>query len=462
MNYRPSERIKTGIKNLDEILHGGFLKGSMILLGGTPGAGKTILSQQICFKNATKDAPVIFFQTLSEPTAKTLRYLRQFEFFDLEKIEDGSVRFIDLGEILRGKGLAEASKLFNQHIKKYKPAFVVIDSFKVFSELSESREDLRKFSYEVAINLMAWECTSFLLGEFKQDDLDSNPLTSIVDGVVMITVEERSGEQQRFIQVSKMRGTDHSRDKHALSISKSGIDVYSPKVTIRREPLPIVQQGRIKTGITGLDNLMKEGLQGGTSILLAGVSGTGKTTLALETIYRGARDYNERGIFVSFEETEERLIRSAKTLGWDLEKEIERGMVEIIFIPQPEILVEKHLQYIHQRIEKFGAKRLAIDSLSSFLFKIEEPNIVRERVFHLATLIQRMGGLGILTSDIPYGSPLLSRYGVEATVLDGIIILSTLEVGLSREAYLEVYKMRNSEHSKGRHAMKIGKHGVVL
>src|SRR3989338_7386723 len=210
-------RISTGVRNLNEILAGGVPVGSLVVFAGTPGSGKTILSQQIVFKNASQQMRAIFFQTLSEPTAKTFRYLKQFKIFDSAKLEDGSIEFIDLGEIMRSKGLEKAIELLMIHVKRVKPSFVVIDSFKVFEDLALSQMELRKFSYEVAISLMAWECTTFLLGEFTQADMESNPLFSIVDGIMTLKVRENSGEQQRFIQVDKMRGTNHSRDKNAFT-----------------------------------------------------------------------------------------------------------------------------------------------------------------------------------------------------------------------------------------------------
>lgn len=146
-------RIRTGVKNLDEILSGGLPSGTITVFAGTPGSGKTILSQQIVFKNATPQQPALFFQTLSEPTAKTMRYMKQFTFFDQAKLEDGSIEFIDLGDILRSEGLEKAIGMLMEHVKRVKPAFVVVDSFKVFEDLARSKEELRKFTYEVAINL---------------------------------------------------------------------------------------------------------------------------------------------------------------------------------------------------------------------------------------------------------------------------------------------------------------------
>src|SRR2546421_4948125 len=93
-------RVKTGVRNLDALLLGGLPKGTVAVLGGPPGAGKTILAQQICFHNASPETRVLYFNSLSEPTAKTLRYLTQFQFFDARKIEAG-IQFVDLGRILR-------------------------------------------------------------------------------------------------------------------------------------------------------------------------------------------------------------------------------------------------------------------------------------------------------------------------------------------------------------------------
>src|SRR5689334_13615672 len=179
-------RIETGVRNLDDLFLGGLPKGSVIAVGGPPGAGKTILTQQICFHNVSAKQRALYFNTLSEPTAKTLLYLNQFTFFDSKKLDDGGMRFVDLGVILRMKGLEEASKLIMEQVKKIKPAIVVIDSFKAFDDLAKSREELRKFGYELAVSLMAWETTTFLLGEYGPQDISTNPLISIIDGLILV------------------------------------------------------------------------------------------------------------------------------------------------------------------------------------------------------------------------------------------------------------------------------------
>src|SRR5690606_27782281 len=134
---------------------------------------------------------------------------------------------------------------------------------------------------------------------------------------------EESGEQRRVLQIVKMRGTNHSRDEHAFIITQAGIDVFAPRLTIHRENVG-GNEPRLKTGISRLDDLLGDGIPRGSSLLIAGVAGTGKTVLSLEFIYRGAKA-GERGIYFSFEESEARLLATARGLGWDIDAEIERG-----------------------------------------------------------------------------------------------------------------------------------------
>ena len=453
-------RIVTGVPNLDAIFGGGLPEGSVTVVSGPPGSGKTILTQQISFHNASAQRRVLAFGTLSEPTAKSLRHLQQFSFFDPKKLGD-SVQFVDLGVMLRTKGLEAAMGLVMQHLKKVKPSMVVIDSFKVFDDLASSGEERRKFDYELAINLMAWQTTSLLLGEYGAADYEKNPLFSIVDGVMLLFQRESHGEQQRLFKLIKMRGTDHSREEHPFLITNRGLEIFAPRLAIKRVPTPNAPPLRCKTLITKLDEILGPGIPWGSSLLVGGVAGTGKTVLSLEFIYRGAQA-GEKGILFSFEETDERLRAAAQGLGWDLGREIERGMIEIVFIPQPDILLEAHLWMIQARIEALKAKRVVIDSVSVFLHRLKDPQVAREKVFQLCSIVQNAQAVGFFTTDIPYGSHQVSLFGVEETVVDGVIILSSTEEGLERERYIEVYKLRNTAHLKGRHNLVIGAGGVSV
>jgi len=455
--------ISTGVKNLDAMLTGGLIKGSSTAIAGPPGSGKTILAQEIAFRNATPESPVLYFSTLSEPGAKSLFYMTQFKYCDRKKIDE-SIHFVDLGILLRTKGLQATLGLVTERVKKTKPALVIVDSFKVFEDMAESKEDLRKFSYEIVINLIARNCTVLFLGEYEPSEIAGNPLFSIIDGVILMTQRELSGEPQRFIQIVKMRGLAHSRDEQIFAITSDGIQVFAPRLSIKRgesEDASRDKAVRCKTGIGKLDDLMGEGIPCGTTILIAGVAGTGKTVLGLEFIYRGALA-GEKGIIFSFKETESRLRDKARGLGWDFDGMVKSGIIEIVYIPQPDIMVERDLFMMETRIASSKSVRVLVDSFSAFVRKLKDEHLVRDKVFQLASIVQNAGAVAFFSADIPYGSPLISRFGVEETVVDGVILLTATEEGMERQRYIEVYKIRNTDHLKGRHTMTIETGGVKI
>ena len=217
---------------------------------------------------------------------------------------------------------------------------------------------------------------------------------------------------------------------------------------------------RLTSGITGLDELLDGGIPNGSSVLLSGGPGTGKTVLLLDFIYQGALA-GEKGILFSFEETPERLRAAAQGLGWDLDKQVAIGMVEVVFIPQTDINLEADLVMMQDRVTALGARRIAIDSVSVFLHKVNDKRIAQEKVFQLATIVQVAGAVGFFATDIPYGTDLLSRFGIEETIVDGVILLTATEEGFLRKRYLEVYKLRNTAHAMGRHELVIGGKGRV-
>jgi circadian clock protein KaiC len=459
----PIPRWETGVPNLDAILDGGLPKGAVAVLAGPPGSGKTILAEQFCFHNASPQAPALYFSTLSEPVAKTLLFMSQFSFFDQNQI-DRSIHLVDLGEILRAKGLAPARDMLIDHVSRIKPAIVVIDSFKTFDDLATSIDELRKFVYQVGVDLMAWEVTALLLGEYAPSNEDTSPVFSVVDGLMELSRRELSGEWQRFLQVHKMRGIGHNRDQHSFAIGSDGIQLFAPRVTIQREIEAVGRQrpiAQVATGNEGLDRALGGGIPRGFSVLVSGVAGTGKTALLLDFLYRGAQA-GEKGVLLSFEETPDLILAIAHEFGWDLATEIEREMIEIIYIPQPNILVDADLLTLHQRIVATKAQRVAVDSASVFLYKITDARIAREKIFHLGSAIWNSRAVGLFAADVPYGSGAISRFGVEETVVDGVIFLTMVEENVTRQRYLEVYKLRGTQHLMGRHKMLIGRGGVQI
>lgn len=456
--------LPTRVPNLDAVLGGGIPAYSLNILAGSPGSGKTILAQQILFSyiHDQPGAKALYLSTLSEPSMKVVRYMQYFSFFD-GAVFGEQVIYNDVGSYLIEHPLTEVADQIMGLVNEHSAEILVIDSFKAIHDLAEDEGDFRRFCFDLSIRLASSRCTTFLVNECDRDSISRSTEFAIADGIFYLSISEKSGTPSRFLQIYKLRGRDSYMEPFPFVISDNGIKILSPALTLRRRETNLeIEEDTLSTGITGLDNLLKGGIPLGRSLILSGVSGTGKTTFALQFLIEGAQN-QQRGLLLSFEETRDRLYRSATGFGWDIDRYEAQGLLRIIFVPQTDIRIEEQLERLIQAVEHFRPRRLVVDSLSVFLYRVQDPAIQREKTFQLATLMQRVGGVGILISDIPANDThRLSRFGVEETIADGTIVLSTEMVGRRRQRYLEVFKMRAADYVAGRHRMEITATGIQI
>jgi circadian clock protein KaiC len=456
--------ILTGIPNLDAVLGGGVPVYSLNIIAGQPGSGKTILAQQMLFNHIHNngEGKVLNLTTLSEPLEKVMRYMQQFAFFDEDAFGE-QVLYKDIGQFIREHTLLETADHILGLVEEYHPDILVIDSFKAIRNMTKDESEFRRFCYDLSVCMANEHCTTFLVGEYSRHEIAEGAEFAVADGIIYLDSVNYEGEQSRYLQVCKLRGRDAQMMPFPFVIKTDGIHILSPALTLKRKEESLEGDGEhIATGIPGLDNLLHHGIRRGFSIALSGVSGSGKTIFAIQFLVYGAQN-GEKGLLFSFEETPDRLRRMAKSFGWDLQDLEEKDLLRIIFVPQTDIRVEEHLEQIVKEVETFQPQRLVVDSFSAFLYRVKDPAVQREKTFQLATLIQRAGAVGLLISDIPVGELYrLSRFGVEETVTDGTIVLSAELKGLERKRYLEVYKMRGSEHVTGRHRMEITSRGIEV
>src|SRR6478672_1760697 len=454
----------TGVPNLDTLMGGGIPVYSLNIVAGQPGTGKTILVQQMLFDHIRhhSTAKVLYLTTLSEPTLQVVRYLQRFSFFDEDTFGE-QVLYQDIGPFIREHSLTEVANHILTLVEKYQPEVLAIDSFKAIRDLSTEISEFRRFCYDLSVRLASARCTAFLLGEYDRSDIAEGAEFAVADGIFYLNIALQEGEQQRFLQVYKMRGRATEMIPTPFVINEQGVRILGSMLTLRRRETNLdAEQQVISTGILGLDALLGGGLFRGRSILLSGVSGTGKTTLAIQFLVNGACQ-NEKVMLFSFEETGDRLRQMANRYGWNLQALEDQGLFRIIFIPQTQIRVEEDLDRMMQEVESFQPSRIVIDSSSVFLHKVKDLGLQREKIFQLSTLVQRVSAVGLLISNIPAGEMnSLSRFGVEETVVDGTIVLSTEIVGRQRKRYLEVYKMRTVDHVHGRYRMEIMEQGIEV
>lgn len=457
-------RIPSGIPHLDTVLGGGIPAFSFNILAGEPGTGKTILAQQILFNYLDEhdDATVLYLTTLSEPTIKVLRYMQEFSFFTPDTFGE-QMLYHDIGHVVRERSLSAGADHVTEMVAEHRPDLVVIDSYKAIRDLAKEAGAFRRFTYDLSVELTSARCTTFLIGEYERADVTRYAEFAIADGIFYLTLVGKQGEQSRVFQIFKLRGSDPKMAPFPFVIDESGIRILGSALTLKRRPdRPQTETTYLTTGVSGLDAMVGEGIPRGRAVILSGLSGTGKTTLALQFLVEGA-EHGQPGVLFSFEETPDRLHEMAEGFGWNLTALEAQGLLRIVFIPQAEIRVEEDLERMTREVQACGAVRFVVDSFSVFLHRVKDPAVQREKTFQLVSLVQQSDAVGILISDIPAHTPhQLSRFGVEETVADGTIVLSSELEGLKRRRYLEVYKMRGIEHVHGRHRMEIKNHGIQV
>ena len=255
------KRLATGVPELDLVLGGGLLAGSLVVVAGPAGTGKTILAQQICYAVATTERKAIYYTTLVEPHAKLISYLESFDFFDRDALEE-RVEYIHLADLLleeRGRDDEPLEPFIAEIVRtcfEDKPALVVLDSAKSLRDFVDERA-LRKVMYDLAGKIAHSETTVIFVGEYSPEELGSSVEFSLADGIVELAYEAREPVDRRWLRVRKLRGSAHLGGKHSLTISKPGITVYPRLETIPTPSQPDTSVGeRIATGIPRLDELM--------------------------------------------------------------------------------------------------------------------------------------------------------------------------------------------------------------
>ena len=465
MSGEPLKLVPTGIPNLDDILGGGIPLYSVNIIAGPSGSGKTILTQQMIFHNCRKrssgDVHGIFFTTLSEPAFKMIRYQQQFDYFDLDRLNE-NLFYVDIGQVLREKGLDEALNVISQQVEEHEARFIAIDSFKAIHDLAGSRPEVRRFGYDLAVGLAAWTCTSFLVGEYTEEELLSEPIFAVADGIFFLTNPKQGMQNVRRLNVSKMRGMNYVTGDHPFTISEKGITVYPRIKTPPTPPSVSITGGTVSTGIPGLDEMTRGGIPSGTVTLTAGGAGTGKTLVSLHFVMEGARQ-GEPGLYVTFQETPDHLKATARGFGWDMEDFVRQGLLKVLYTSPVEMGVDEHTQTIKWAIDEIGARRVVIDSLMDI--EIATPDKVRfkDYVYSLVSDFRSRGITSMLTNEIPelFGPLQLSAHGI-SFISDNVILLRYVEIGSVLRRGISVLKMRGRDHDKAVREFEITADGLHI
>src|SRR5262245_17806684 len=356
------ERSPSGVQGLDNILGGGLPRNCFYLIQGDPGSGKTTIALQFLFEGV-RSGESVFYVTLSETREELLKVAHSHG-WSLDNIPLLELSAID--QLLRPEAqttvfhpseveLNKVSKLLINEARKTRPVRVVFDSLSEFRLLAETALRYRRELLNLKRHFAQYRSTVLLLDD-KMDKglIGTDPhVLSLSHGVIeMEQLSPDYGKSRRRLRVLKLRGVKFREGYHDYTIETGGLCVFPRLIAaehyakIDREPVP--------SGIKELDDLFGGGLDCGTTTLILGTAGTGKSTLALQYATQMASK-GDRGILFAFDETRSIMLARAKALGLGLEKHVKSGAITVQQVDPAEISPGEFAARIRDGVNR-GAK----------------------------------------------------------------------------------------------------------
>lgn len=462
----PIRTLTSGVPGMDEVLGGGFPEFSLNLIVGGSGAGKTTLGHQVMFANATPERKAIFFTIIGEPPLKMLRYMQQLTFYDASKLEE-SVRYIHLGEEAEEGGLAKVLERIVMEVETTNPGIVVVDSFRAVVRRTlagtHGEMEVQDFMQRLAIHLTSCEATTFLLGEYTDDETDGSVFT-VADGVVWLSQAVDHNSVVRKMQVQKMRGQAQIPGLQTMRLTQAGVKVF-PRLLKPEEVSGAVSplENRLTTGTPTLDEMMCGGIPKGYSVLVAGPSGSGKTILANEFIREGIR-HGEPGVIAVFEKRPNDYLHTTPH-GHAFEGLVEAGKLEVVYVRPLDLSIDETMMALREAVVRTGAKRAVIDSLSGLELALAPTfrGDFRESLYRMVGALTGMGVTVMSTVELPDSFTTLqfSPHGI-AFLSDAIIMQRYLEIDGALKRAISVVKVRGSQHSKEIREYEVTSEGTLL
>lgn len=458
--------LDSGVPGLNDVLGGGVPALSFNVIAGGPGSGKTTLALQLLFATATPQRPGLFISLLGETPLKMLRYQGLFDFF-LPKRIGSDVHVLDLSEDALEGDLDRVLLRIIAEVDRLRPLVVVVDSFRSLVRVQgpdAPAGQIEHFVQRLAQHLTTWEITSFLIGEYAEHE-NRDPVFTVADGILWLSQETNRNSVVRRLQVIKVRGLGSMPGLHTMRITSAGAQVF-PRIPERSKDIRPRGALRLSTGIPGLDEMMGGGIPVGDSLVLAGPTGTGKTTFAMKFVAAGLAE-GEPAVIAIFEEHPDVYMERAHSVDVDLSAAVKAGKLRIIYLRPLDLSVDETLDEIRAAVREIGARRVVIDSISGFEMALAPAFRVdfRESLYRLIGTLTGLGVTIFSTVEVvdAKGQTGLQLTGYQVSFLtDDIISQRYVEMEGELRKALMVVKMRGSDHSREFRTYEISSSGVRL
>jgi len=457
----------TGIRGLDYVLCGGLTPNRLYVIEGVPGAGKTTLAMQFLRAGAARGEPVLYV-TLSE-TEEELRAISASHGWDLAGVQirevipsegnlqaDQSYTVFHPSEI----ELSETTQAILNEVDAVKPTRIVFDSMSELRLLAGNPLRYRRQVLALKQFFAGRRCTVLLLDDRTQSDHDLQ-VQSIAHGVIALDqTYPEYGSERRRVRVIKYRGVAFRGGFHDFVIRRGGLEVFERIIASESREVP--SRRWLSSGVAELDSLLGGGIEGGSSTLLVGAAGTGKSTIAGKFATAAAERGEVAAMFL-FDESPHILLHRMDGLGIDLRKQVEAGRVILQQVDPAEMSPGEFAHRIRAAAEADKVSVLVIDSLNGYLNAMPEERFL---TIHLHELLAYLGQRGVATIMVAVQHGLIGtamQGPVDASYLaDSIIMLRYFEaMGEVRQA-LSVVKKRGGNHERTIREFRLGGPGGLV
>jgi circadian clock protein KaiC len=458
---------KTGCEGLDDVLGGGLAPHHVYLLEGVPGSGKTTLAIQFLLEGVRQGEQVLYV-TLSE-SEHELREVAQSHGWSLDGVairelaaSEESLRPDEQYTMFHPSEveLGETTRSILADVQRIKPARVVFDSLSELRLLAGSPLRYRRQILALKQFFSGKNCTVLLLNDMTSESHDLQ-VHSIAHGVVRLEqlFPEYGAERRRMI-VGKLRGVRFRGGYHDYIIRRGGLEVY-PRLVAHEHHAPIPEE-RLSSGIAELDHLLGGGIERGTSTLIVGAAGTGKSSIAAQFV-ASAADRGQRAAMFIFDESVRTLLTRAAGLGIDLARHIESGRVTVRQVDPAELSPGALTAAIRDAVERQHAQVVVIDSLNGYLNAMPGERFL---IIQLHELLTYLGQAGVATLLIGahqglIGSQMIAP--VDASYLaDTVILMRYFETAGEVRQAISVVKKRGGAHERTIREFRLEKGRISL
>lgn len=459
------ERIESGIPRLDFILKGGFFRGGIYTLYGPPGAGKTIMANQLCFNHIARTGNTCVYVTvLAESHAKMMHHLARLDFFD-GSVVGTRLKYIAGYQALKQDGLDGLLKLLRTTLMQDKPSILVIDGLESVEQAGTRRVDAKEFLHQLQAFTAMTNTTTLLcaveqVGQMRRDE------NAMVDGVIELSDQLIGPRAVRELTVHKFRGCGYLRGRHEVEITDGGVQIH-PRTEIQFDAPPQhaeEERERMAFGIPQLDQMMHGGVLSGSAVGLLGAPGSGKTTVGLCFLVEGARR-GQKGMYFGFYEPPPRLLERAGKMGIPLKKYVDAGMIELVWQPPLEHFMDSLAESLLERMRQQPRerRRLFIDGVQGFAAAAVYNDRIPRFLSALTNQLRTWDVTTLVSEELPlFGPEVTPPHPELANVVETVLMLRYVELRSQLHRLVSIMKMRESGYDTSIREFKISDHGIEV